>query len=133
MSTTKKQWETIFTSNASPTSGNTEASGVKKKAQPKWEVRLPYKERHPAPSATSPGDQVSDSSPVSTMSSSGLVLLVIPLHPIECHYHLMVPPFPVLGLETISLHNSFNFVISISAAEFAIKHCLRQQFQGIFD
>ena len=80
LSSTKKQWETIFTSNVSPTGGNTETSGGKKKAQPKWEVRLPYKEKHPAPSpgsqALSPGDSTSDASPTSTMSSSGLVPLL---------------------------------------------------------
>ncbi|RUS85226.1 hypothetical protein EGW08_006987 [Elysia chlorotica] len=73
LSSTKKQWETIFTS---PPAANGETSAIKKKAQPKWEVRLPYKEK---PAAPSPGNQalsstesVSDASPTSTMSSSGL-------------------------------------------------------------
>ncbi|GFR82509.1 translation initiation factor IF-2 [Elysia marginata] len=75
LSSTKKQWETIFTSNASPTGGNSEVSGSKKRAQPKWEVRLPYKEKHLSPSlgnqAVSPSDITSDSDPTSAMSSSG--------------------------------------------------------------
>lgn len=42
LSTTKKQWENIFTSH----NVNQEDLYVKKKSAPKWEVRIPYKEKH---------------------------------------------------------------------------------------
>ncbi|CAL1541341.1 unnamed protein product [Lymnaea stagnalis] len=42
LTTTKKQWENIFTTHGT---GQGETS-IKKKATPKWEVRLPYKEKH---------------------------------------------------------------------------------------
>lgn len=45
LETTKKQWEHIFTN--SPTQVD---ATVKKKTTPKWEVRLPYTEKHPATS-----------------------------------------------------------------------------------
>ncbi|GFN81351.1 translation initiation factor if-2 [Plakobranchus ocellatus] len=76
LSSTKKQWENIFTSNSSPTSGSPDATGLRKKGQPKWEVRLPYKEKHIAPSPTTtpissrPGDNGHDANSKAAMSSS---------------------------------------------------------------
>lgn len=76
LSSTKKQWETIFTSKASPSGNSPEASSIKKKAHPKWEVRLPYKEKHLSPSLdnsiVSSSEAKSDISLTSPMSSSGL-------------------------------------------------------------
>ena len=45
LATTKKQWERQFSESTPP------APAIKKKATPKWEVRLPYKEKNSVPPA----------------------------------------------------------------------------------
>lgn len=55
LATTKRQWETIFTSHGS----NQGDTSVKKKASPRWSVRLPYTEK-PSAVATDQGEQTTE-------------------------------------------------------------------------